>query len=499
MRLRYLAFASSLPFLAIAACSSSSSSPAGGGDAGTDGEVDTRPPTPPEWDRPITRPDDATASSGRAACKFARGAMPAETLGSGTPVDKDIPIETIVVVMQENHSFDNYFGRLAKYLNRTDIESAPDTATNPDKVGATPGATHPFQHAKHLCVLDTNHEWDGSHLEFDDGKNDGFVQANEGWSKDGLAPNADPTLAAGERAMFFYDERDIPFYYKLAGTFAIADHYHAAIIGPTWPNRMYLTTGTSFGRTTNVFPDLTGYDFPTKDASIIDELEKRHVSWGVYSDGPPGIGVVYGTSAVNRWSHRNDSLDSFYAAAKSGTLPQVVFVDPSLGSDHPTTNDEHPPAQIQIGQKFVSDVVHALFKSPQWSKMALFITWDEHGGFYDHVPPPPACKPDDIAPKLEGGETAPGGFDRHGFRVPLIVVSPYAKKAYVGHSTYDHTSILRFIQTKFKVPALTGRDANADPLIDLFDFTTASFATPPDIAEPSIDQGELDFCKASYK
>ncbi len=483
----------------FAACSSTSS-PATNADAGADGDTDadTRPPTPPEWDRAITRPDDTTAAAGRTACKFARGAMPAETLGTGTPVDKDIPIETIVVVMQENHSFDNYFGHLNKYAGRTDIESAPDSTTNPDKVGATPGASHPYQHAQHLCVLDVNHEWDGAHLEYDDGKNDGFFQANDGWSKSGLKTGADPVLASGERALWWYDERDIPFYYKLASTFAIADHYHCSLVGPTWPNRMYLTAATSFGKTTNSFPDLTGYDFPAKDASIIDELEKRHVSWGAYSDGPPGLGVVYGTSAVNRWSHRNDSLAAFYQAASAGTLPQVVFIDPTLGSDHPGVNDEHPPGQIQTGQKFVSDIVHALFKSPQWAKTALFITWDEHGGFYDHVAPPSACKPDALLPMLEHGETAPGGFDRLGFRVPLIVVSLFAKKGYVGHATYDHTSITRFIETKFKVPALTGRDANADPLMDLFDFKNASFATAPDIAEPTVDPTELAFCAANF-
>jgi phospholipase C len=480
----------------LAACSSSSS-PAASTDAGDD----TRPPTPPAWDRAVTRPSDGDATSGRTACKFARGAMPAETLGASTPVDKDIPVETIVVVMMENHSFDNYFGHLNKYANRTDIESAPDTTTNPTTVGATPGALHNYQHAQHLCVLDTNHEWDGSHLEYDGAKNDGFFQANDGYSASQLAAGAPMTLAAGDRALWWYDERDIPFYYQLASTFAIADHYHCSLLGPTWPNRMYLTAATSFGKTRNSFPDLTGYEFPDGpkgDAVIIDELERRHVSWGIYSEGPPGIGVVVASAGVTRWSHRNDNLATFYQLAASGQLPQVVFVDPTLGSDHPGTNDEHPPASIQGGQQFSSDVVHALFKSPQWSKMALFLTWDEHGGSYDHVPPPPACKPDGSEPVLEGGESAPGSFDRLGFRVPLIVVSPYAKKGYVGHATYDHTSITRFIETKFKVPALSARDANADPLTDLFDFSSAAFATPPTIPEPTIDQGELDYCKANF-
>src|SRR5262249_10590679 len=149
------------------------------------GDEDMRPPTPPEWDRAVTRPDDKTASDGRAACTFARGAMPAETLGKSTPVDADIPIETVIVLMMENRSFDSYFGHLNKYAGRTDIESAPDDTKLPDKAGGA-SSTHAYQHAPHLCFLDTNHEWSGSHLEYDNAKLDGFVEANQGWSQTSL-------------------------------------------------------------------------------------------------------------------------------------------------------------------------------------------------------------------------------------------------------------------------------------------------------------------------
>src|SRR5262249_32775111 len=153
------------------------------------------------------------------------------------------------------------------------------------------------------------------------------------------------------------------------------------------------------------------------------------------------------------------SLDDFYTDAAAGTLPPVVLIDaPGLGLDNATSADEHPPANIQIGQKFVSEVVHALMKSPQWRKSALFITYDEHGGIYDHVAPPVACAPDATPPKLDGKDVGTGGFDQLGFRVPLVVVSPYAKRSYVSHATYDHTSITRFLEAKFKVPALSARD-----------------------------------------
>jgi phospholipase C len=178
----------------------------------------------------------------------------------------------------------------------------------------------------------------------------------------------------------------------------------------------------------------------------------------------------------------------------------MSFVDPDTIHENSDGNDEHPPADIQIGQKFVSDLTHAVMSSPQWAHVALFITWDEHGGFYDHVPPPPACIPDTKDPILaaSGNNTIQAKFDRYGVRVPLLVVSPYAKKGYASHATYDHTSVLRFIEAKFKVPALTARDANADALFDMFDFKNPPNVTPPTITASTIDPAGLTFCETTY-
>jgi phospholipase C len=496
--------------------------------------------TPPAWDQPVTRPDDGTATAARAACQFKRGDMPAATLGPSTPVDSAMPIQNIVVVMMENHSFDSYLGHLNAYANRSDVETAPAGASNP---GVDGGAV-PWQHAAHLCSLDTNHEWAGTHQEIDHGAMDGFVRVNDGTgggggtgdsgasgggdaagdgdaASDGTATgDAGPTgdgapagdsgpasdggssLASGSRAMWWYDQTDLPFYYQLASTFAIADHYHASVPGPTWPNRMYLFAATSFGETTNVFPDLTAFPWPTNDASLLDELEKRHTSWHLYSDGVPGAAVVYALSLGSRWGHPVlSSFAQFQADAANGMLPEVSFVDPNLSSEMNggAGTDEHPPGDIQSGQLFISQVVQAVTTSPQWQKLALFITHDEHGGFYDHVPPPPACAPDTISPKLGAGDTTQGGFDLYGVRVLLLAVSPYAKKGYVSHAVYDHTSIARFIEAKFKIPALTARDANATPPTDLFDFTSPpTFATPPALTAPVIDPAELQYCTATF-
>jgi phospholipase C len=506
MLLSFALLAAATPVFAFS-CSSKSS----GGDTADAGDL---PPTPAAWDAPVTRPSDTAALAGRAACMYGRGDMPAATLGTSTPVDTGIPIENVIIVMKENHSFDNYFGHLNEYANRTDIEEAPAGASNPEQVGVTGSPTHPYQHAPHLCTLDTDHEWDGAHLELDNGKNDGFWQANNGWDTSSL--NADaavptppdagseagapvPVLAAGDRSLYYYDNTDLPFLYDLANTFAVADHYFCSVLGPTWPNRMYLTAATSFGMTYNSFPDLTGYEFPSgMDATIIDELERRHTTWGVYADGEPGIGVVYGPLAAKRWSHSYDSLETFMTLAKSGQLPQLSIVDPNLTAEGPKGDDDHPPDQVQLGEQWTYNLVQAVMSSPQWAHTALFITWDENGGFYDHVTPPPACAPDSTQPMLEQGMTATGDFKQYGFRVGLVVVSPYAKKGYVGHTVYDHTSITRFVEAKFKIPALTGRDANADPLMDMFDFANPAFTTPPTFSAPTVDSIEETYCSTNY-
>jgi phospholipase C len=125
-------------------------------------------------------------------------------------------------------------------------------------------------------------------------------------------------------------------------------------------------------------------------------------------------------------------------------------------------------------------------KGPQWSSGVFFLMYDEHGGYYDHVPPPPACAPDDIPPML-GPNDVQADFDRYGIRVPLLVVSPYARKRFVSHTVYDHTSILRFIETRFELPALTRRDANADPMLEMFDFRHPRFRKPPKLPDATID------------
>ncbi len=168
-------------------------------------------------------------------------------------------------------------------------------------------------------------------------------------------------------------------------------------------------------------------------------------------------------------------MSSFFSAAASGSLPAFSFLDPN----YDVTSEENPQ-DIQVGERFIAQVVSALTRSRLWHKTALFITWDEHGGYYDHVPPPAAIAPDNIAPITNPSALsnpnvplAAGGYNRYGFRVPLFVISPWARSNYVSNVVQDHTSILAFIERKWNLPALTYRDANAHPMTDYFDFSAS--------------------------
>jgi phospholipase C len=170
-----------------------------------------------------------------------------------------------------------------------------------------------------------------------------------------------------------------------------------------------------------------------------------------------------------------------------------------MGNEVGQTSDEAPSALPGIGGKLVEDLMRALFASPSWKDTAVFITYDENGGMADHVPPAAACEPDDKAPHDGKGNALEGKFDHTGFRVPFIVLSPYTRKHFVSHTTYDHTSIVRFIEARFGLPALTNRDANATPPMEMFDFENPPYMTPPEItATTKVPDAVLTQCNQIY-
>jgi phospholipase C len=418
------------------------------------------------------RPPDAELETKRVACEFDRGAVPSETLGEEVPLGEDIPIDHFILLMMENRSFDHYFGTMAG------VDGFPADASNPDAEG---NPVAPF-HATEYCIDDVAHSWESVHLEYNDGANDGFVIAND--------PN-------GARALGYLDETDIPFYRGLYGAFAMSDRHFSSVLSSTWTNRFYYMAGTSFGRTHNSsIPDGRLETFGDEPYVIQQALEKAGLDWRIYYNDLPWFFGGFSHFAFSRTS-KAKKIEQFFAALDAGELPPVTWVDPPFFSGI-EQGDDHPPANPQVGQAFMAQVVEAVMASPLWARTALIITYDEHGGFYDHVPPPEACPPDDFQAIDADGNPREQGFDRYGIRVPLVVVSPYARRGYVSHRVTDHTSILRLLEARFGLPALSARDANAWPLTDMFDFDAPPNLEPPALPEAEIDPDQFAACEETY-
>jgi phospholipase C len=384
-------------------------------------------------------------------------------------------IEHVVVLMMENHSFDNLLG-MAPYqvpgLSRVDGLTRRGGRLrnfNPDHAGRRIYAVP----ASSPCQLDAvpSQSWNASHTSFNGGRMDGFVRAS------------------GDIAMRYWDRRDLPFTYSLVRHFPVGQRYFCSVLAQTYPNRRFFFAGSSSG---SVDDKTDALATPAPNGTLWDRLDAHHINWGVYAQDVASM-LIVPTSFTPARQPRIHPFAQFPGDAAAGRLPAFTFIDPNYN----TTSEENPQ-DIQVGERFVASVVQALMRSPQWDRTALFLTWDEHGGYYDHVPPPRAIRPDGARPIRSPGQDplAPGGFDRYGFRVPMIVVSPWARPGYVSSVVQDHTSMTAFIERKWNLPAMTFRDANAAPMTDYFDFRRPAFAHPPHLAAaPSLAPG-LAACQA---
>jgi phospholipase C len=396
-----------------------------------------------------TNPTDMLVAT-RRACTFKAGAHVKDTLGIDDATRAAIPVQYVVVLMKENRGFDHLLGKLHDI--QPDVEAIPPTFQNLDKKSMP---VTPF-HETTTCVHDDPaHQWAAMHAQVNGGKMDGFVTS---------AASTTPT--DGHFVLGYYDKTDVPFYYWLASTFALNDRHFASVRSGTWPDRNFLLLGTADG----VQSTGAGYPDPTTP-TIFDLLDKANVTWGAYTDQEPFEGTL-------NWPSNHVGVHKFadfIAALDAGTLPHVAFVD-SIEN----VEDEHPTADVQKGEAWTRNIYEHAVKSPLWPKLAVVWTYDEAGGFFDHVPPPSdACIARPVFKDMP--------FFELGVRVPLAVMSPWARPHYVSHIVQEHTAITRFIETLFDLPALTARDANSDALLDMFDFCNAAMMTPP--AAPASGTG----------
>jgi len=468
--------------LLVPACSSGGTQ-ATAADAGADGAGDDGSATDDGGDgAPLLAPPPLQRTQGEAqllpqrqACAFQAGAWPAQTIGTDYPLGKDIPINHVIVIMQENRSFDHYLGRLVAqgYYKDGEIDVPPAGWSNLDSTG-----TAIVPHPDNEHCFGANHGWGAEHDDYDDGKLDHFVLQNE--------PD-------GQRTFFYEDDTIIPFYYALASTFAVGDRYFCSALTSTWPNRLFLMAATSFGIGDNSFVTADTADHPA--AQIFTLLEEGGHTWKDYTDGPhmTEFFPYFGFQAETR-QHLGDVRCNMLADIQNGTLPDVSFM---MGDEVTEDSDEGPSDLPGIGGQVVETLLRTLFASPSWKDTAVFITYDENGGMADHVKPAAACPPDSNPPHdTNNAPLTPGTFDQTGFRVPFIVVSPYTKAHFVSHAVYDHASLTRFIEARFGLPALTARDANATPPMEMFDFQNPPFMAPPTIAAKTpVDPTVLASCK----
>ncbi len=379
-------------------------------------------------------------------------ALSAPRAFAGLPHPARSGIDHIVVVMMENRSFDHFLG----WLPGADGRQAGLSYTDMNGVSHQ---TYPLAPDWQGCAHpDPGHEVVDARTEWNNG-------ACDGWLRTGRNNDLWP--------IGYFTRADLPFLGRAAPQWTVCDRYFAPFLGPTFPNRMYLISGKSdrqddsFART----------ELPT----IFDRMKAKGLSARHYS-GQVSNGNA---SFLLLWNQKYNAIerthDQFVADCAHGRLPALSYVDPNLtfadtGPQSGIWNDDHPHADIRAGEWFLERIYRAVTTSRLWPRTLLVITFDEWGGFYDHVPPPAARA--DVDP----------AFLQRGFRVPTLLISPHARRGHVDHGLYDHASILRLIEWRFGLKPLAVRDAQAANLANALDFSHRNLRAPK-YAVPRLDAG----------
>ncbi len=436
-------------------------------------------------------------------------------------------VNHIIFLAEENRGFDHYFGKLNDYRSAApfnlprEVNGLPDdcSSTNsdwtvqcsamnksPDKNGVPTTPIYAF-HLKTSCIEGLSPDWVAGHWDFNVADPSSDTPTMDGF----VVSAASAALANGEndvqgiRAMGFYTGDDLPYHYWLATQFATSDAWFNPAPTRTQPNRYYMMGGTSGGY---AYPLLDGEPL-IQSKTIFDLLQAAGVSWKIYTQLPSGYTYADAFAGfASRYGNTGNivadpTFSQFIADAQSGNLPAVVFLEKPDADEKPESTNN-----IQDGVTETSQLINAVMYGPSWKDSVFIFTFDEGGGLYDHVAPPTNVpSPDGIQPidictsatdsrctlaKLTHSTPPydpPGDFTRYGYRVPMVVISPFTKAHYVSHVTTDYTAWLKFVEKRFNLPSLTARDgwSNTSDMSDFFDFQNPPWTTPP--PSPPTDAG----------
>lgn len=407
-------------------------------------------------------------------------------------------IEHFVVLMLENRSFDNLLGGL--YPAGPGFNGLTGKETNPyhppDGPPQTIGVWSDARPDMHTLRIPTP---DPAELYVDMAQQifGGQAPGNQLPDMQGFADNYAKHGGKARDIMHCFPPEQVPVLSLLARSFAVCDQWHASAPCQTWPNRFFLHTGTANG-----YPNNSPTHFPYRMRTLFNELGDAGVEWKIYfHDFPQSL------TLSKLWPHaeRFRFYEEFREDAKRGTLPAYTFIEPRYFPDLEFPNDQHPPHDVTFGEQLIADVYNHLRASPCWEKSLLVIVYDEHGGCYDHAPPPLAVRPDD---KQDG----PFAFDRYGVRVPAVLVSPYVKAGTVLRNApdglphrgppypYDHASVIATLRKRYRIARpLSWRDEVAPTLEAVLNLDSPANNGPASIPKPvcEVIEEELRAARAA--
>lgn len=401
----------------------------------------------------------------------------------GDPQGLKESVNHIIFMIQENRSFDTYFGQLPAYWQANgfpdqQFDGIPANASNPSFDGLS---TVNAYHVATVCTENLSPSWNESHVQWNrqnptssTATMDGFVFTAAHFARN--APPDDPMFdIEGIRAMGYYDASDLNYYYFMASQFATSDRWFSPVMSRSQANWLYLFAATSAGHVYSPPAPLT-------NKTIFELLENAGISWKVYVTDSGTHHFDAFQPFASQHAANVVPVSQYLTDVQNGTLPAVALIESGYNSGL----DEHPDNNVQVGAAYAASLINALMNSPSWKDSVFILTYDEGGGLYDHVPPQPTVSPDGIPPSdlaptdiCATGNGANCDFTFTGFRVPLLVISPFTRKNYVSHTPADFTAILKFIQTRFDLPSLTKRDAAQMDMTEFFDFDRVPWATPP--------------------